>query len=331
VLKKTLQLSFDDVWIEPQYSEVDSRRTPDLSSRLSQFCTLSHPVIASNMASVVGEKMAKILDKSGSIAIHHRFLTKDDVLKLAQRFTGNVFSYSIGIKDEDLDCAKAVYAILGNQAVPLVDIAHGHSKNMGKFVEKVKMIGYETLIAGNIATGDGFNFLADHGADAVRVGIAGGKVCTTKYITGHHIPTLQSVFECNEARLHSTANHDISIIADGGISSSGDAVKALAAGADFVCLGSVLAATSDSPGELSEVDGAMFKTHFGMSSKWALHKFYGEEKRHVVPEGKSERLPFTGDTTEVLEDFIAGIRSAFAYSGAKSMSEFHQKAILRHK
>ena len=249
--------------------------------------------------------MAKTFDDSGSIAIHHRFLTKEQIINLAKSFSGKLFSYSIGIKNEDLDIAKEVYQILGNKAIPLVDIAHGHTKRMGEMVSNVNKIGYNTIIAGNVATFSGFSFLADYGAHAIRVGIAGGKVCTTKYVTGHHIPTLQSVIECAGGRLHSSNYDHISIIADGGISSSGDASKAIAGGADFVCLGSILASTSDSPGDLvHNEDGSCYKLHFGMSSQTAISKYFGERKNYVAPEGKTERLSYSGETSEILKEFL---------------------------
>lgn len=327
MLKKTNLLSFDDVWLEPRYSEIESRSNPDLSSALSPFVTLKHPVIATNMASVVGEKMAHTLDKSGSIAFYHRFLSRDELIHLTTSFPAKMkyFPFSIGVKEEDLNVAKDIFYMLGNDAIILVDIAHGHSKKMGDFVSKVKKVGFNTVVAGNVATQEGYKFLVDHGADSVRVGVAGGKACTTKYVTGHHIPTLQSVYEV--ASCKTTA----SIIADGGISTSGDAAKALAAGADFVCLGSVLAPTSDSPSELvHDPDGSSYKLYYGMSSKTAMDKFFGVRKSHVAPEGKAIRLPYAGETSDILKDFLAGIKSALTYSGVNNLEDFRKYAILRH-
>jgi len=328
VLKSCNLLSFDDVWLEPRYSEIESRANPILSSKLSPSVTLKHPVIASNMASVVGEKMAHTFDKSGSIAFHHRFLTRDDLIDLTVTHTGKMkyFAFSIGVKEHDLNTAKDIFYLLGNDAIVLVDIAHGHSKKMGEFVTKVKKIGFDTVVAGNVATAEGYQFLTDHGADSVRVGVAGGKACTTKYVTGHHVPTLQSVYEC--ASQKTTA----SIIADGGIATSGDAAKALAAGADFVCLGSVLAPTSDSPSELvHDPDGSSYKLYYGMSSKTAIDKFFSGKKTHVAPEGKAIRMPYVGETSDVLREFLAGIKSALSYSGANNLESFHNNAILRYK
>lgn len=327
MLKPSKLLSFDDVWIEPRYSEIESRSNPNLSSKLSEYVTLDHPVIASNMASVVGVEMAKTFDQSGSIAFHHRFHTRQDLISLAQDKDKNrkYFAFSVGIKEEDLNTAKDIFNMLGDEAIILVDIAHGHSKKMGEFVSQVKKIGYKTVVAGNVATAEGYKFLSEAGADAVRVGVAGGKVCTTKNITGHHIPTFQSVYEC------ALYKRDASIIADGGISSSGDAAKALAAGADFVCLGSVLAPTSASPSELIQdpVDGLQYKMHYGMSSKTAMDTFFAGKKTHVAPEGKTMKMPYAGETSEILTEFIAGIKSALTYSGVDNIPDFQKNAILR--
>lgn len=335
MFKPSLLLTFDDVWLEPLISNIESRTAPDLSSTLSEQHVLSCPVIASNMASVVGEKMAKTLDDFGSIAFHHRFLKRDDIVNYAHKFmetSGKIFGFSVGIKDEDLETAKIIYDIVGDKAAILVDIAHAHNPKMGAMVYNVKKIGYKTVVAGNIATADAFNYIADFGADAIRVGIAGGKVCTTRYVTGHYIPTLQSVIECSEARLNSKTNYNVAIIADGGISHSGDAAKAIAAGADFVCLGSVLAATSDSPGKLIETEDAeSYKVHYGMSSKVALDNFFYGQKRMIAPEGKSELLPYKGPTSDVLNDFLGGLKSALSYSGAKNIVDFQNKAVLRYK
>ena len=330
ILNASQMLAFDDVWLQPQYSELESRATPDLSSQLSTNVIFSHPVIASNMASVVGKHMAETLDKSGSIAILHRFMSRDELVLIAKTSHMKQVAFSVGIKDEDYEIAQEMYDILGNRAIILVDIAHAHTKKMGVMLSKIKKIGFSAVIAGNIATGDGYRFLYDHGADSVRVGIAGGKVCTTKNITGHHIPTLQSVIECNDVRQNSGIPMP-SIIADGGISSSGDAAKALAAGADFVCLGSVLAATSDSPSELVNNFGGTFKLHYGMSSKTAIDMFFKDKKTHVAPEGIKQLIPYTGVTSDVLQEFLSGIKASLTYTGSKNLNEFKRLAILRFK
>ena len=235
------------------------------------------------------------------------------------------FPFSVGIKHEDFELAQAIYDIAGDKAIILVDIAHGHTKNMGHFVSRIKKIGFHTVVAGNIATSDGYKFLEEHGADAVRVGVAGGKMCTTKYVTGTHVPTIQSVIDCAEVKGHA------SIIADGGIASSGDAAKALAGGADFVSTGTLWAATSDSPSELFEENGIKYKLHYGMSSKTAIDQFFGDKKPHVAPEGKTEKILYTGETSIILAEFLAGIKSSLTYSGCKNIKDFQKNAILCFK
>ncbi len=332
-LKKALQLSFDDVWLEPQYSEIESRKDPVLDVAISENHSLGHPVIATNMASVVGESMAKIFDDTGSIAIRHRFMTLEELLISARNFIKNndkLFAFSVGVKDSDYDIASSVYDVVGDKGIILVDIAHGHTKRMGLMTERIKNIGFKTVIAGNVATAEGYSYLSSYGADSVRVGVAGGRVCTTKNVTGHHIPTLQSVIECAEFK--DDYKLKTTIIADGGIASSGDAVKCLAGGADLVCIGNLLASTSDAPSELfTTEDGLIYKVYYGMSSKTAIEGFFGDTKRHVAAEGKTEKIPYTGDTRDFLNEFLSGIRSALTYSGCRNLTEFQNRAILRAK
>lgn len=318
-------LSFDDVSLSPQYSEIESRANPDLTSRLSESVTLNHPVIATNMAAVFSVGMMYSLDQSGGIAIAHRFMNKEQLIELATDSPCKYFPFSIGIKDEDYILAQELFYALGDKAIVLIDIAHGHSKKMGEFVSKIKSIGFHTVIAGNVATPEGYLFLNECGADAVRVGIAGGKACTTKFITGHHIPTLQSVLDCADVKKNAK------IIADGGISTSGDAVKAIAAGADFVCLGSVFAATSKSHAHLKTINDKTYKVYYGMSSQSAIDTFFPGRKSHVAPEGDTLEIPYTGETDDVLYRFLAGIKSALTYSGCKNLDEFRENAILLTK
>lgn len=323
LIKKDL-LAFDDVWLVPQYNELASRSIPNLSSTLSPTVKLDTPIIASNMSTVVNSTMARTLERHGSLAIMHRFLEENALLNLAdcEAQTMKYFAFSVGIKNEDLETAKKMHDKLSDKAIILVDIAHGHSLQMGKFVTKIKNVGYHTVIAGNVATKEGYDFLCDHGADAVRVGVAGGSACTTKYVTGHHIPTLTSVMLC------ANRNNRKPIIADGGIRNSGDAVKCLAAGASFVCLGSVLASTSDAPGDIISKDGEKFKEYYGMSSQKAIDTYFKDAKKHVAPEGKVLHLPYTGETDVFLKNFIAGIKSGLTYSGAENIQQFQQKAQL---
>jgi len=173
------------------------------------------------------------------------------------------------------------------------------------------------IMAGNVATLKGFNDLVDWGANSVRVGIGGGSICSTRIQTGHGIPTLQSILDC------SISDRDATIIADGGIKTSGDIVKALAAGADFVMLGSMLAGTDESPGEIVVVGGESRKVYRGMASKDAQISWRG----HTASiEGISSTVPYRGSVKDRIDEICIGIRSGLSYTGARNISELQAKS-----
>jgi IMP dehydrogenase len=172
-------------------------------------------------------------------------------------------------------------------------------------------------MAGNVATLEAFNDLADWGANSIRVGIGGGSICSTRIQTGHGMPTLHSIMEC------SLSDRDAALIADGGIRNSGDVVKALAAGADAVMLGSLLAGTSQTPGEEIYLNGEKHKTYRGMASKDAQIDWRGH---FASVEGVSSTVPMKGSVSNVLSEIERGLRSGMSYSGAKTLSELHSKS-----
>jgi len=172
-------------------------------------------------------------------------------------------------------------------------------------------------MAGNVATLEGFNDLADWGADSIRCNIGGGSICTTRVQTGHGVSGLQTIFDCAKS------DRDAKIIADGGIKNSGDIVKAFAAGADFVMLGSLLAGTDEAPGEVFELDGMRFKTYRGMASPDAQVEWRNKISSH---EGISSTVPHCGSVEEVLTALKCNVRSGFSYSGARNIQELRTKA-----
>ncbi len=181
-----------------------------------------------------------------------------------------------------------------------------------------------TLIAGNVATAQGFSDLSEWGADAIRVGIGGGSICSTRIQTGHGLPTLYSIMVC--AAQKEVENLDTLIIADGGIKNSGDIVKSLAAGADCAMLGSLLAGTSETPGEtISAIDGTKRKIYRGMASREAQSAWRGNARSI---EGVSSTVPLRGSVVEVLEELAFNIRSGLSYSGAANISQFQAKAMM---
>jgi IMP dehydrogenase len=200
-----------------------------------------------------------------------------------------------------------------------VDVAHGHHVMMRYALEVLKNTLGDTphIMAGNVATLRAFNDLADWGADSIRVGIGGGSICSTRIQTGHGIPTLQSIIECAQT------SRDAKIIADGGIKSSGDIVKALAAGADFVIVGSLLAGTTQSPGEVYYKDGQKLKTYRGMASEEAQKDWRGAASSL---EGVSTSIPYKGHAGDILKEIKRGIRSGLSYSGARNLTELRTKS-----
>ena len=207
----------------------------------------------------------------------------------------------------------------------VIDTAHGHSKGVGVVVKKVKNQFKELdVVVGNIATGDAAKYLVDIGADAVKVGIGPGSICTTRVIAGVGYPQLTAIIEVSKA----LEGSDIPIIADGGIRYTGDIPKAIAAGADAVMLGSLLAGTRESPGETVIYEGRKYKTYRGMGSVEAMKM--GSKDRYfqdveddfkkLVPEGIVGRVPFKGDLNESIHQFVGGLRAGMGYCGAKDIN-----------
>jgi IMP dehydrogenase len=201
-----------------------------------------------------------------------------------------------------------------------VDVAHGHHilvKNALQSLRDEFGDGVH-IMAGNVATLEGVNDLADWGADSVRCNIGGGSICSTRIQTGHGLPGLQTIFECAQT------DRDVKIIADGGIRNSGDIVKALAAGADAVMIGSLLSGTEETPGEtFNDPDGLRWKSYRGMASKEAQIEWRG---KYSSFEGVATRVPYRGSAKLILEDLKRGIRSGLSYSGARTITELQAKA-----
>ncbi len=216
----------------------------------------------------------------------------------------------------------------------VIDTAHGHSKNVVDLLKKVKNT-YPDLdvVVGNIATGEAALMLAEAGADAVKVGIGPGSICTTRVIAGVGVPQLSAIYDVAQA----VKGLNVPIIADGGLRYSGDIVKALAAGADSVMMGGLLAGVEESPGETIIFNGRKFKSYRGMGSLEAMEKgskdryFQGEvdDVKKLVPEGISARVPFKGSLFEVIYQMVGGLRSGMGYCGSANISNLHEAQFTR--
>lgn len=318
----TRGITFDDVLLVPGYNGIRSRQLVNTQAQLG-FLQLQIPVISSNMDTVTGVDMAIAMAHAGGLGILHRFMSIEDNIKefQAAQKAGPV-GISLGVSDDALERAEALHAVGAN--VFCVDVAHGHSKMVNQTVRSLreKFGDNVCIIAGNVATYAGADYLAAAGADVIKVGIGPGSVCTTRIKTGFGVPQLSALMDCSKV--------DRPLIADGGIRTPGDAVKALAAGASCIMLGGLLAGTDETPGEKQQVlttGKEMFvKVFRGMASKEAQEDFMGAMADWKTAEGISVQIPCKGPAAAVLADIMGGIRSGLTYCGAQNIKELQRKA-----
>ena len=316
-------LSFDDVLLEPKYSNIESRKDISIATELGDV-KLDLPIVSSPMDTVTETNMLRAMDLHGGLGVAHRYNDIQDqcsMIKGAKSKTpsANNVAAAIGVSGDYIDRATALFD--AGAKILCLDIAHGHHILMKNALKELRNIfGNEVhLMAGNVATLRGFNDLSDWGADSIRVGIGGGSICSTRIMTGHGIPTFQSIIDC------ARSDRDAALIADGGIRTCGDIAKALAAGADAVMLGSMLSGTDESPGEIFRVDGLPFKTYRGMASKEAQIQWRG----HVSSEeGVAFRAPYKGPVDTTLKLIKKSLQSSFSYSGVKNLKEFRYNSLF---
>ena len=215
--------------------------------------------------------------------------------------------------------------------VLVIDTAHGHSSRVLQSVERVKKLSSKVrIIAGNVATADGTKALIDAGADCVKIGIGPGSICTTRIVAGVGVPQLTAIMDAGEAAYKA----GIPIIADGGIKYSGDLAKAIAAGANAVMAGSLLAGTEESPGEVFLYQGRSYKSYRGMGSVSAMargsaDRYFQQEVRNelkLVPEGIEGQVAYKGPVGDILHQLVGGLRASMGYTGSKTIADFQQRA-----
>ena len=278
------------------------------------------------------EKLPIINKKNKLIGL----ITFRDIQKISLKPTSNKDNYgrlkvaaAVGVSDDSVNRCEALCKS-GVDAI-VIDTAHGHSKGVADLLKKLKRKFSDIdIIVGNIATKDAASFLVKAGADGVKVGIGPGSICTTRVIAGVGYPQLSAINEVSKV-LKGTG---VSLIADGGVKYTGDITKAIAAGADCVMLGSLLAGTKESPGETIIYEGRKFKTYRGMGSIEAMQKGskdryfqdYVNDSNKLVPEGVVGRVPYKGDLLESIHQFIGGLRSGMGYCGTKTINELKEKA-----
>ena len=318
----------------------DLRFENDNSKKLSQVMTVSNLITAK--VGVTMEDAEKILQKhkiEKLPVVNDNYelsglITFRDIQKLSLKPKSNKDAYgrlkvaaAIGVSKDSLERCKALYDA-GVDAI-VIDTAHGHSKGVINILKSVKkQFSSIDVIVGNIATAEAAKFLVNAGADGVKVGIGPGSICTTRVIAGVGFPQLSAIYEVSNA----IKGSGVSVIADGGIKYTGDITKAIAAGADCVMLGSLLAGTKESPGETIIYEGRKFKTYRGMGSIEAMQKgskdrYFQDsvdESNKLVPEGVVGRVPYKGDLVESIHQFVGGIRSGMGYCGCKTIEDLKE-------
>ena len=240
----------------------------------------------------------------------------------------------VGVTADTMERASALVEA-GVDAI-VIDTAHGHSEGViGKLRDVKTALPNLDVVVGNIATGEAAKFLVENGADAVKVGIGPGSICTTRVVAGVGVPQLSAIYDVYSA----LKNTDIPLIADGGLRYSGDVVKALAAGGSSVMIGSLVAGTEESPGDTIIFNGRKFKSYRGMGSLEAMEQKNGSRDRYfqgdisdnkkLVPEGIAGRVPYKGTVQEVIYQLVGGLRSGMGYCGAASIEKLHNARFTR--
>ncbi len=307
---------FDDVLLVPQASNIDSRTEIDLTSNIGGM-SFRLPIISSPMDTVSEVDMVNAMNELGGLGIAHRYNTIEDQASIFSQVPGRKAA-AIGVSSDFMDRAVTLYK--SGVRMLCVDVAHGHHSMVKEALKSLRAEFGDTLylMAGNVATPEAFYDLSQWGADAIRVGIGGGSICSTRIQTGHGVPTLQSVLDC------ASVDTEAKLIADGGIKTAGDIVKCLAAGADFVMLGSMLAGTDQSPGQVfTSAEGKRYKVYRGMASPEAQIAWRGNARSL---EGVSTTISYKGCVTSILEKLERNIKSGLSYSGARDIAEFQAKS-----
>ncbi|MEI6591690.1 MAG: guanosine monophosphate reductase [Holophagaceae bacterium] len=311
-------ITFDDVLLIPAYNHHQSRRIVDTSmTDKSGKLTLGLPIMTSNMDTVTEDAMADFVGERGGIGVLHRFVSVEDNVAMFKRCKHPVF-VSVGTAESEMERVEALRDA-GAQYF-CVDVAHGHAKYVGKMVKRMRaVLPNECIMAGNVATYAGADYLAGVKADIIKVGIGPGSVCTTRIKTGFGVPQLTAIQECARA--------DRSIVADGGVRTPGDIVKALAFGADFVMIGGMLAGTRPTPGEpIRDAAGRpTHKVYRGMASAEVADDHLGGLTGWKTAEGVATKVTYREDEEEIIADIVGGLRSGLTYGGANTIRELQRK------
>lgn len=315
--------TFDDVLIVPSASAME----PAEASLKTDLCgiNLSVPFLSAAMDRVTESTMAIALGKLGGLGVLHRNCSVEEQVAMVREVKKAGVPVATACGPFAADRAKALDE--AECDVIVIDCAHGHNLNVVESAKKIKRtLKHSKMIFGNIATAEAAKAACTF-ADAVKVGVGPGSICTTRIISGVGVPQLSAILDVVSV----ASKKKVPVIADGGMRTSGDIAKALAAGASAVMLGNLLAGTDETPGAIVEKDGKKFKEYRGMGSKSVIEGAAGSERyfthgRKAVPEGVEAIVPYKGPVSDVVATLVSGIQVGMGYAGARNLSEFYKKA-----
>lgn len=340
-------LSFDDVLLVPQRTSARSRKDVDISSNLTRRIRLAVPILSANVPWCTDASMAIAMGQLGALGVLHRMLPIEDQVAAIRQMKSQpvdtlmtpkatlardgrlLVAAAIGAKPEALHRAGALVDAAAD--ILVLDVAHGHSDYVIDTLLRLKdRFADVEVIAGNVATAQGTRDLIEAGADAIKVGIGPGGICTTRMVAGAGVPQLTAIFDCVAV----AKDHGIPIIADGGIRRSGDLAKAIGAGASTAMLGSMLAGAEESAARLIEKDGRRYKISTGFVSlgvDLTIRRHQGDsiledEIADYEPEGMEATFEYRGPLAHVIRSLANGLRSGLSYCGAMTMEDMQHKA-----
>ena len=335
-------LTFDDVLLIPAESHVLPNEVK-LDTKLAPNLQLHIPLISAGMDTVTEGNMAIAMAENGGLGVIHKNLSIEVQVQEVKKAKGKTVdpnlphpavddqgrllaAAAVGVTSDTFERAESLLEA-GADAI-VIDTAHGHSAGVLRKIKEIREhFPNATLIAGNVATGEGTAALFDAGVDVVKVGIGPGSICTTRIVAGVGVPQITAIYDAASV----AQKHGKKIIADGGIKYSGDVVKALAAGGNAVMLGSMFSGTTEAPGTIFTNEGKQFKSYRGMGSVGAMSQQHGSSDRYfqggvneankLVPEGVEALVPYKGDVSNIIYQIDGGLRAGMGYVGAGTIEE----------
>ena len=335
-------LTFDDVLLIPAESHVLPNEVK-LDTKLAPKLQLHMPLISAGMDTVTEGNMAIAMAENGGLGVIHKNLSIEVQVEEVKKAKGKTVdpnlphpavddqgrllaAAAVGVTSDTFERAESLLEA-GADAI-VIDTAHGHSAGVLRKIKEIREhFPNATLIAGNVATGEGTAALFDAGVDVVKVGIGPGSICTTRIVAGVGVPQITAIYDAASV----AQKHGKKIIADGGIKYSGDVVKALAAGGNAVMLGSMFSGTTEAPGTIFTNEGKQFKSYRGMGSVGAMSQQHGSSDRYfqggvneankLVPEGVEALVPYKGDVSNIIYQIDGGLRAGMGYVGAGTIEE----------